>query len=477
MNRSHDKRHEASLAEAGSPRPAVGQDDDWFSARTGLTGGQKLFVSLLVLAMVAALSGVQMAALCLMVGLGLIVLGACLLRLAATLVSPRPGADEPVLCDAELPVYSVLVPLYREGRVLPQLLAALRAIDYPPALLEVKLLLEADDTATQIALGRLDLPAFCERVIVPPGLPRTKPRALSFALAGLRGRLVTVFDAEDLPDRQQLRLAASVFARQPGIDVLQARLAIHNAADGWLAALFAVEYAVLFDVLNPGIARLRLPLLLGGTSNHFRIDVLRAVGGWDPWNVTEDADLGLRLARHGRQVATLDSTTWEEAPADPEGWLRQRRRWMKGWIQTLGVHSREPMRVWRELGPLRGLASLLVLANGLAMPLFGLAASLFFVDDLLSGALLSAEAGTAVAVRSLWLVNTVLGVASLVWPIVLACRRRTLRPGLRAMVWLPLRWLLLTVAAWTGIIDLVRRPHYWGTTAHGRLNSGQVPPG
>ena len=95
---------------------------------------------------------------------------------------------------------------------------------------------------------------------------------------------------------------------------MQARLAIDNASDGWLSRHFAAEYAGQFDVFLPALAKLRLPLPLGGTSNHFRADVLRKVGGWDPFNVTEDADLGMRLARFGYRTGVIGSTTWEEAP-------------------------------------------------------------------------------------------------------------------------------------------------------------------
>jgi cellulose synthase/poly-beta-1,6-N-acetylglucosamine synthase-like glycosyltransferase len=267
------------------------------------------------------------------VALGLLVLSVSLLRIAATIASCMPDEDDPPLPEADLPAYSLLVPLYREAEVVPQLLAALARLDYPADRLQVLLLVEAEDQATLGALRSCKLPCGWSTVVVPPGAPLTKPRALTFALPLAVGTLLTVYDAEDLPEVDQLRRAAARFAARPDLVCLQARLAIDNPEAGWLAALFAVEYAVLFDVVNPGLARLGLPLLLGGTSNHFRTADLRRVDGWDPWNVTEDADLGLRLARHGMKVGVIASTTQEEAPARLQAWLRQRRRWMKGWMR------------------------------------------------------------------------------------------------------------------------------------------------
>jgi glycosyltransferase XagB len=223
--------------------------------------------------------------------------------------------------DRRLPVYSVVVALHREARVVPQLVAALAAIDYPRGKLDIKLVIEHDDRATRLAIAAFDLPATYEIVVAPAGWPRTKPRALNIALPLVRGELLVIFDAEDAPAPGQLREAAERFLRAPReLACLQARLAIDNIEDSWLTRLFAIEYAVLFDVVNPGLAGLGLPLPLGGSSNHFRTEVLREVCGWDAWNVTEDADLGLRLARFGYSVGILPSSTQEEAPALIDAW-------------------------------------------------------------------------------------------------------------------------------------------------------------
>ena len=261
--------------------------------------------------------------------------------MAAVASGPEIRTSE--LADDELPSYTVVVALYRETSVVEELVKAIDALDYPKGKLDIKLVVEQRDVETLGRIVDLRLPARYEVVVAPLGKPQTKPRALNIALSTARGELVVVYDAEDTPAPDQLRLAASRFAADKDLDCLQARLAIRNHSESWLSKLFAIEYAVLFDVVNPGLCALNLPIPLGGSSNHFRLRSLVGVGAWDEWNVTEDADLGVRLARFGYRVKALDSDTWEEAPYEFGNWFRQRVRWQKGWMQTLIVHSRRPL--------------------------------------------------------------------------------------------------------------------------------------
>lgn len=236
--------------------------------------------------------------------------------------------------DRLLPVYSVLVPLFREASVLPGLVQSLQALDYPPAKLEIFLILEADDTATQAAVLSQALPGNFRSLIVPDRGPRTKPKALNYALQFARGDFVVVYDAEDRPQPGQLRRAWDVFRQSPpGLACLQAQLNIYNPGRSWFTRQFTIEYSALFDAILPALESLRLPVPLGGTSNHFPRDLLIGLGGWDPYNVTEDADLGIRIARAGYHTGVLASTTWEEAPPVFGVWLKQRTRWLKGWMQ------------------------------------------------------------------------------------------------------------------------------------------------
>ncbi len=300
--------------------------------------------------------------------LSLFLAAAIVVRLFAAAAScdATSAVSAPVLRDHELPVVTVIVALYREAQVAPALAASLQRLDYPVSKLDIIMVVEADDHETRRALEALGLPAYFRIVIAPEGQPRTKPRALNIGLALARGSLTCVFDAEDIPEPRQLREAAARFAVLPSaIACLQGRLAIDNFGDGWLARCFALEYAALFDVVNPSLASLGAPIPLGGTSNHFRTDILRKVGGWDAWNVTEDLDLGLRLARFGYSAGVLEASTFEEAPVSLRGWMNQRRRWFKGWFQTLFVHAREPRAFIAGMGWSRALVTVLHVGGAL----------------------------------------------------------------------------------------------------------------
>ncbi len=382
---------------------------------------------------------------------------------------PRPA---PTVPDAALPFYSVLVPLHDEAAIVPHLLDALGTLDYPRSKLEVLILVEAHDLATREALTRAARPAWLRVVVVPDGWPRTKPRALNVGLTLARGTLLTVYDAEDRPDPDQLRRAAERFHHRPELACLQARLAIGNGGDGLLARLFAVEYAGLFDLFNIGIARCRLPMALGGTSNHVRVAALRAAGGWDAWNVTEDADLGLRLARLGLPVDALDSTTLEEAVTTPRAWLKQRRRWTKGWMQCLLVLAHGGGAA-RDLGPRRAIAVALLLVNLVVGPLLLPAFGVLLVADLAVSGLPSPHGPVELGEATLAASVLVLGVGSTLWCGYAGSRIRALGGARRVLggTWrvLPLMLpyqLAVSLAAWAGLWDLVVRPHHWHKTDH-----------
>jgi len=235
--------------------------------------------------------------------------------------------------DDDLPVYTIITPLHREARVVDQLLSAIERLDYPYEKLDVIVVVEADEPTTRAAITQRQHRLPITVVPAPPAGPQTKPKALNIALELARGSFVVIYDAEDRPESNQLRCALQAF-RSSGDELacVQARLCIDSDAT-WLARYFVAEYAGHFDVFLPKLAALGLPLPLGGSSNHFKTSVLREVGGWDPYNVTEDADLGMRLARFGYMCGVIDSTTYEEAPATIRRWLGQRSRWLKGWMR------------------------------------------------------------------------------------------------------------------------------------------------
>ena len=401
-----------------------------------------------------------------------------MVRLLASLnAGLRTIPHAPPLHDAALPTYSLIIALYREAEVAAKLLAAVERTDYPRAKLDVKVVIEEDDEETRQAFAALVLPPWWEIIVAPHGAPRTKPRALNVALPFARGELVTVYDAEDEPESDQLRLAAARFAQTPsGVACLQASLAIDNSADSWLTALFAIEYAALFDVVNPGLTQLNLPMPLGGTSNHFRVSVLRDLRGWDAWNVTEDADLGLRLARSGYRVEALASTTHEEAPATVRAWLGQRRRWQKGWMQTLITLSRDPRRLVRELGFIRAVTATLFLLAGVLGPLFGPVLIAISLYDAFAGNLLSPGSWLAILASALWCLSLLACLVSILLPAALGIRRRSLR---REAKFLPLAfayYVLMSWAAWHGLVELVFNPFHWSKTRHGMARSSRRRP-
>lgn len=460
----------SALAEHAAGLDLAGLTRD--SARTGASRGQMIATGCGVAA--AAIGGV-FAPLETFFGLALLLgpffLGLILLRLAASIERSAPDlwrSHRWRIDDARLPVYTVAVPLYRELAVLRQLTDALGALDYPAAKLDIRLLIEADDTAMRNALAQMALPPHFSVTVVPAGFPRTKPRALNLALLEARGTLFTIYDAEDIPDPQQLRMAAARFLGGPKeLGCLQARLVIDHADEGVLPGLFALEYAGLFEVLNPGLLQFQLPIMLGGTSNHFRTEALRAVGGWDAWNVTEDADLGFRLVRAGYRIGDLPSNTREEAPVSIPAWLKQRSRWIKGYIQTLVTHSRSPLRLMREAGIAATLAFLSLVfgtvATALGYPAFAVAALIAYWDGSLFEPVGTAATLTSIIALGVWLLGSV---ALFVPPVVGALRRRA--PGLLLLVpLLPLYYALVSVAAWMALYEYFNRRFAWNKTEHG----------
>jgi hypothetical protein len=377
--------------------------------------------------------------------------------------------------DADLPVYTIPAPLHDEAAMLPDLVAALRSIDWPTDRLDIKLLLEAGDAPTIAAARFAASGAPVEIVILPPRGPLTKPKALAFALPLARGDFITVYDAEDRPHPRQLREAWAAFSAA-GTDLacLQSPLVIDNGAANWLSLSFAMEYAALFDGVLPALAAFGMPLPLGGTSNHFRREALEAVGGWDPFNVTEDADLGLRLARLGYRAAMLTLPTWEAAPERLRPWFAQRTRWFKGWMQTWLVHTRRPIRLARQLG-LRGLAGFAAVGTGLIVsslvyPVYLATLAVVATDPLRlwgDGGMLAAM------VVGVDLFNLVAGYVAMALLAGRSLRRRGRTVEPRGLVLLPVYWLLMSLASYRAVVELLLRPHHWAKTPHVRHTGDQ----
>lgn len=376
------------------------------------------------------------------------------------------GAPLHILHDEDLPVITILLPLYRDAAALPLLAQHIDNIDYPENKKDVKLLLEEDDEETINEAIRLGLAQRYHLIVVPPCEPRTKPKACNVGLQLARGSLIVIYDAEDQPQQDQLRKAAAAFhGRDQSLACIQARLNYYNRTDNWLTRLFTLEYSLWFDWLLPALQKMSAPIPLGGTSNFFRTAILKAVGGWDPYNVTEDADLGLRLARLGYRVEVIGSTTFEEANCKTRNWLRQRSRWLKGYMQTWLVHMRSPQKIIAATG-LRGfLAVQLFVAGNVFSALINPVMWSVFVF----GALWSPSAlHTLLPAPLMWLNLFALATGNFLFILTMAIG--PLKRGWRELapyaLTAPAYWLLSSLAAYKALWQAVFRPHYWEKTDH-----------
>ncbi|MFS3129001.1 glycosyltransferase [Nocardioides sp. Bht2] len=378
--------------------------------------------------------------------------------------------------DADLPIYTILMPVYREANIVEKLIANIGSLDYPKSKLDVLLLMEADDHETIEVAKAMRPPEYIRLVIVPPGHPQTKPRACNYGLSFARGKYVVIYDAEDRPEKLQLRKAVAAFERdefertelgssQKPLAVVQASLHYFNADYNVLTRMFAVEYAHWFEAMLPGMDDSSIPLPLGGTSNHFHTDRLRELGAWDPFNVTEDADLGLRASVMGYRVTVIDSTTGEEACSQTAAWIRQRTRWIKGYIVTAAVNTRNPIQFARDVR-WRGVVGMvgLILATPLA----------FLVYPISLGFSLATYVGVQAIGLDLpsWVVAS--SVITMVFgnllmistAAVAATWRYNWRIGVFA-IFSPIYWLLHSFAAWRAAYQVIGDPHRWEKTPHG----------
>ncbi len=371
-----------------------------------------------------------------------------------------------MLDDIHLPIYSILIPLRDEAQMVEQLTKAMQALDYPPEKLDIKFIVEQASPKTVKAIENTlqENPNF-ELVVVPPYAPHTKPKALDYALPMVRGEYLVIYDAEDIPQKDQLRLAATRFYNEPSIDCVQAELVIDNAKESWLTTLFAAEYSGLFGVMLPALARWNFPMPLGGTSNHFRVQSLYEVGGWDAFNVTEDADLGVRLSRLRYKTGTLASYTYEEAPVSLSAWMAQRTRWMKGWMQTFIVHNRFAKQFLRDAGWKNFLAFQIYVGSLIiSAPLHTLFLIAIIIRFITIGNF-GFQQGDIWLFLQLFIL--VVGyIATISHSIAGVMRLKNQRLSL-ALFTLPIYWALSGIAAFLAAYELMVKPYFWAKTKHG----------
>jgi glycosyltransferase XagB len=383
---------------------------------------------------------------------------------------PISQAEIDALDDRDLPVYTVLCPVYKEPEVVAKLIESLKRVDYPQHKLDVILLLEEDDLATLDAATAAK-PAITWRfMVVPNSLPRTKPKACNYGLVFARGEFLVIYDAEDIVADDQLKMAVVAFRKSPLSTLCyQAALNYFNIEENLLTRMFTLEYSYWFDYLVPGLDHLGLPIPLGGTSNHFRTLELRKLSGWDPFNTTEDADLGIRASAMKYHVGFINSTTYEEANANVGNWIRQRSRWVKGYMQTFLVYSRHPITLIKRIG-LRNFLSFALFVGGtpvtfLATPIFYFLFVLGLIGMLFGNQMISVLFPRWVLYIALF--NLVIGNFLGIYLNMIAIFLRKNYKLMPFALFNPVYWLLHSIAAYKALWQLFTRPFYWEKTQHG----------
>ncbi len=388
------------------------------------------------------------------------------------------------LDERKLPVYSILIPMYKEKESVKRLLQNIGSLDYPKSKLDVRILLEEDDLETIKIVHSMELPSYFTVMVVPRSIPKTKPKACNYGLIKARGEYVVIFDAEDKPEPDQLKKAYIAFQRLPEkCACVQAKLNYYNSKQNILTKWFTQEYSMWFEMLLPGVMRLNIPLPLGGSSNHFKTDILKFAGAWDPFNVTEDADLGIRLYKDGFTTVVLASRTWEEAPSVLPIWINQRSRWLKGYMQTWLVHMRHPFKLMKTLH-LRGFIGFQAMVFGtfflpLINPVFWLLLILWFttqanwISQLFPSAIYYASLFLLIFGNFFFIYTSLVGVYWVIHDI----SQRNGTNGDHPLpfsyeivifgILSPVYWVLMSIASYKAVWQLVFKPFHWEKTSHG----------
>ncbi len=387
--------------------------------------------------------------------------------------------------NEDLPVYTVLVPVYHEASVLPQVMKNLYQMDYPKNKLDVKILMEEKDEETlqeARSLGLFGDPKnrvegipleeyreflkVFDPVVIPQADITTKPRACNYGLQRAKGKYCVIYDAEDNPDKDQLKKAAIAFSNaNENIACLQSKLNFYNANENLLTRWFSIEYSYWYDFYLEGLDKVDVPIPLGGTSNHFRIDQLRELGGWDPYNVTEDADIGIRISRRKMKTAMLECYTYEEATLKVWSWVKQRSRWYKGHVQTYLVHMRRPVKLLQDLGWKKFLLFQFTFGGAISMPLINPVLWIITAISLFAPWLFSSL--YLLPIQSICIFNLVVGNSAYLLLYTVACTKMKKYKSIPLALTMPVYWILISVAAWRGLIQLIRNPFYWEKTLHG----------
>lgn len=369
--------------------------------------------------------------------------------------------------DSDLPIYTILLPVFRESEVIYKLAWNLKSLDYPREKLDVKLLIESDDDVTINAVKEMTFPAIFEPIVVPYALPKTKPKACNYGLYFSKGKYLTIYDAEDIPDPDQLKKVYKLFNKIPDNYIaIQCALNYFNKTENFLTRMFTLEYSYWFDYMLPGLDKLKIPIPLGGTSNHFKFDKLMELGGWDGFNVTEDADLGLRSYAKDYKITVLDSTTHEEANNDFYNWIRQRSRWIKGYMQTYLVHMRHPIKLYKIVG-FKGFFGFNFFIGGtcftfLTYPILLL---ILVIYSIFESSWIAYFFPDWLIILSI--INFSIGNLMMIYMNMIAIFKRKSYSLILYAIANPMYWLMHSISSYKGLIQLITKPFYWEKTNHG----------
>lgn len=451
------------------------------SAFTTFSSGQLVFLfSMLGLIVIGLMINFKNTSIIINIIISLFFLVAILFKLFLALVGARFELHQAVtredlkeIVEDELPIYTILLPVYKEDKLIKKLIWNLQALDYPRDKLDIKLLIEEDDDKTLQAVRKLDFPAIFEVIVVPFHMPKTKAKACNYGLYFARGKYITIYDAEDIPDTDQLKKVVSMFSKLPSNYIcVQCALNYYNRNENFLTRMFTLEYSYWFDYMLPGLDTLDIPIPLGGTSNHFKLENLVELGAWDPFNVTEDADLGVRAYAKGYKIAVVNSTTYEEANNESINWIRQRSRWIKGYMQTYLVHMRNPVALWKKLGWKGFLGfSFFIGATPLTFLIYPFLLIIFICYVVFDLSSIRTLFPNWVLFTSIF--NLMVGNILMIYVNMMAVFKRRFYELILFSIANPVYWLMHSIAAFKGLYQLIVNPFYWEKTEHGlsKVNS------
>ncbi len=379
------------------------------------------------------------------------------------------------MSDENLPNYTIFCPLYKEWQVVPQFVSAMEKLDYPRKKLQIMFLLEENDGETIAKISEYDLPKHYEIVVVPHSAPKTKPKAMNYGLSGVKGDLLVIYDAEDMPESDQLKKAVAAFKKSDKHTVcVQAKLNFYNIEQNLLTRIFTAEYSLWFDLILPGLQSVNAPIPLGGTSNHFKTSALRELSGWDAFNVTEDCDLGMRLAKRGYRTTIVESTTYEEANSHLGNWFNQRSRWIKGYMQTYLVHMRDPKAFaggWKDLFGLQVIVGGKIFSM-IVNPIFWTITAVYFIFRTSAGPFIESFFPTPILM--LGVISFIFGNFIYLYNYMIGCSKRKFDHLVKYVFLVPFYWLCMSFASWKALYEVFVKPHYWSKTVHG-LHLKNVP--